>query len=178
MANVRTGRRSGLVFRGGRNRRDTVWVGITETSTALAAANTAALIISLNAVALALRPFTVVRARGVWSMRSDQTAATEQQFVGLGHSVVSAQASAVGITAVPTPFTDIASDKFFVFEQWPSTFVVNSAVGTEVYQSRSYDSRAMRKVQDGEDVVIVLENSGITLGTTVLHSGRWLFKLH
>ncbi len=178
MANLRRAGRSGRVFRGGRSVRESLWLFVTETSTALAAANTAVLINSLNAAALALTPFTVVRTRGIWSVRSDQTAATEQQMVGLGSAVVSSQASAIGVTAVPTPMTDLGSDLWYMIELWASTFVVNSAIGTEVYQSKAYDSRAMRKVEEGQDLVFVLENSSVTLGTTVLHVARSLIKLH
>ncbi len=178
MANVRRSRAGGFIRGGVRQRRESLWLGITESSTALGAANTAVLINLLNAAALALTPFTIVRTRGVWSVRSDQTAATEQQMVGLGAAVVSTQAAAIGVTAVPTPFTDQGSDLWFLYEMWASTFSVVSAIGTEVYQSVRYDSRAMRKVEDQQDVAVVLENSSITLGSTVLHSGRILVKLH
>ena len=79
MANLRTGRKSGFITRGGVSRRETVWFGDVYTNTAVAAANTAVLLSSLNAAALALRPFTIVRTRGQLSIRTDQTAATEQQ---------------------------------------------------------------------------------------------------
>ncbi len=56
-------RKSGFVRRGGRMVRETIWFGQTETQTVLAAANTAAILTSLNAAALALRPFTIIRSQ-------------------------------------------------------------------------------------------------------------------
>ncbi len=178
MANIRTARRSGLVLRGGRQRRESLWLAIGETSTALAAANTAALVATLNAAALALVPFTVVRTRLAWSMRSDQSAATEVQEVGIGMSVVSTQATAVGVTAVPTPFTDLDSDLFYLHEIWLSTFLVVTGAGFFDYGSRNIDSKAMRKVEDGQDIILTLENGGASSGSTSLTAGRFLIKLH
>ncbi len=56
MANIRTARRSGRVFRGGAMRRESLWLGVPGTSSGFAA-TTAAILATLNAAALALRPF-------------------------------------------------------------------------------------------------------------------------
>ncbi len=93
--------RRGRVFRSGRQVRETLWVGITESVTTLASANSAFLINSGNAALLALRPFTIVRTLGYFATRSDQTGASENYDAALGISVVSDQALAIGITAVP-----------------------------------------------------------------------------
>jgi len=172
-------RKSGFI-RGGVSRRETLWLFMDETVTSLAAANSAALIISLNAAALALRPFTIVRTRGAWYVESDQSAAGESQHVGLGYAVVSDQASAIGVTAVPTPFTDDGSDLWFVYEEIMQT--QEGGTTTEFLSPRgrfeTFDSKAMRKVEDGQDMVIVLENSSLGDGVGVLHHARMLIKLH
>jgi len=41
-----------------------------------------------------------------------------------------------------------------------------------------FDSRAMRKVEDGQDVVTVLETSAISLGAVLTYHDRTLIKLH
>ena len=69
---------------------------------------------SLNAAALALRPFTIVRTRFLVSVVTDQVAADELVLGALGMAVVSDQAVAIGVTAVPTPITDMGSDLWFV----------------------------------------------------------------
>ncbi len=135
---------------------------------------------SLNAGALALRPFTITRTR-LWAhVKSDQAATTEVYGCGLGAAVVSDQASAIGVTAVPTPVTDQDSDLFFLYETFVGELVVSSAIGIyEGGNGRGVDSRAMRKVEDGSDVVFVLETmSSPVAGTTFDFAGRMLIKLH
>ncbi len=179
MANIHRSRKSGLVIRGGQSRRDTAWAAIIETSNGLASANTAVLFGGFSGAALALRPFTIVRTRVNWLVRSDQLSATEMYMVALGISIVSSQALAIGVTAVPTPFTDLDSDLFFLHDIITGEQLVTTAVGINMAMpNKDVDSRAMRKVEDGQDVAIVIENSSIGLGSTVRKSGRVLLKLH
>jgi len=166
-------------MRGGRSVRETMWVGVQESATSMSSANSAILIASMNAALLALRPFTIIRVRGVWLIRSDQTSVSEDQQVALTYAVVSDQASAIGITAVPTGFTDIGSDLFFVHQMQLSQFLVTTDIGrfyTPDY--RTYDSKAMRKVNDDQDMVVCIENSSLSAGTITTHAARMLIKLH
>ncbi len=114
-------------------------------------------------------------------VRSDQLAATEDQVVGYAQAVVSDQASAVGVAAIPTPVTDSDSDLFFVYERLMSDITFSSASGfTRQGTYREFDSRAMRKVEDGDDIISVVE-SGIaasTQGLRVKTFFRRLVKLH
>jgi len=161
-------------------RRETLWFGIGEGIVTLAAANTAILTNSLNAAALALRPFTIIRTYIQWAMMSDQLAALEDQQVGLGCAVVSDQASAIGVTAVPTPFTDLSSDLWYVHRILTSRFV-DTGTAVEVAPNPVHtlvESKAMRKVEDGQDVITVMENSSISAGSRSLIAGRSLIKLH
>ncbi len=180
MANLRIGRRSGLVRRGGRMVRETAWVGVTEVNIVLSGANSSAIQNSASASLLNLRPFTVVRSRIEWFCKSDQTVGLERYQAALGFAVVSDQALAIGVTAVPTPFNDIHSDLWFMHEIIAGSFTFVSGVGFEpvggIY--KSIDSRAMRKVEDGQDIALVIENSGISLGTDNMTAGRLLIKLH
>ena len=97
-------------------KRLTNWLFIDWSVTNLTTTSSAALVASLNATALALRPFTIVRTRGTLAVYSDQVIASETARSAMGLAVVSDQAAAVGITAVPTPITDQDSDLFFVYE--------------------------------------------------------------
>ncbi len=177
MANIRTARRSGLVFRGGRNVRETVWVGSGTVETTLAGAPTAVLINSLNSAALSLRPFTVVRVRGVMHIHSDQAGADETYGAAYGQCVVSDQAVAIGVTAVPTPVTDKSSDLWLAYENlFQHIEVITSASVLNEGAIKYFDSRAMRKVEEGQDLIAVVENeiNGVIVTTTA----RLLFKLH
>ncbi len=161
-------------------RRESLWIALDVVSTTLAGASAAVLIGSLNAAALALRPFTIVRTRGVFGCRSDQVITTEQYQAALGISVVTDQAIGVGITAVPTPQTDSVSDMFFVYEQFMGDFVDQSSVGFESngLLSMQFDSKAMRRVNDDQDEAITMELSAASDGAIVRLFFRQLLKLH
>ena len=180
MPNVHTRSKSGFITRSGVSRRETLWIGVQETITTLAAANTAALINTLNAAALALRPFTIVRSRFDWSVRSDQTGALEAYQVAFGAAVVSDQAQAIGVTAVPTPFTELGSDLWYVHEVLSGAFVFISGIGVQspAVVRKDVDSKAMRKVEDGQTMIWVVENSGLSSGSISALAGRVLIKLH
>ncbi len=160
-------------------RRESLWLFGAPTITTLASASQAVLLLSLNAAGLALRPFTIVRTRGLFQVSSDQAATTEEYNASVGSAVVSDQASAIGITAIPTPETDRSSDLWFVYETIAGNFTVSSAIGLfEAGHERVIDSKAMRKVEDGEDFVTVIETSVVSSGARVYYSDRVLVKLH
>ncbi len=169
----------GGLGRGRAPRRKSVWIGSADTDVfqALAAAGTI-LDSSLGAAALALRPFTVVRTRGTIAVKSDQTAADEEGVLGFALAKVSDQASSIGITAVPTPITDEASDLFFVYQfAWFSWQHVTSGGGISI-MTTEFESKAMRKVDIGEDIVTVVENASASFGVQFQVKFRILVKLH
>ena len=179
MANIRTARRSGLVLRGGRNVRETLWGDVVGTNNVLASPSTAVLANVTGSVFLNLRPFTIVRARGFLHLMSDQEAASELQAVNFGICVASDQAVLIGITALPTPTTDQGSDL------WQTFVTLMAAHGAGTVDSQrgvgvAYDSKAMRRVEDGAQLVFVAESEVNTVsgGLIVRHTGRVLIKLH
>jgi len=178
VANLRIGRRSGLGLRGGGRRRLTEWFPSADVTavTALPAAN-AILSQSLVTTELARRPFTVVRVRGLIHVESDQTGANEIPFGALGFAVVTDQAIAAGGAALPTPITAEGSDKWFVWVP----FVVSQLAGTggNIFgMNFDFDSKAMRKVQEGEDIAVMVENASALHGLSFIIKFRLLVKLH
>jgi len=111
---------------------------------------------------------------------SDQEAASEVQVVAIGGAIVSDQAVAIGVTAVPTPVTDIGSDLFFFYQMMMSSIVVGATPGsTTEDKTYSIDSRGMRKVDGDQDLIVVAEiSSAIGSGATLFSAGRVLLKLH
>ena len=180
MANIRTGRKSGFILRGGVRRRETLWFDVPESVNTLAAANSAVIVSTLATAAKNLRPFTIIRSRLNWHCRSDQTGALERYQVAMGLAVVSDQATAIGVTAVPTPFTDLFSDLWFLHQITAGNFTFVSGIGFDPVGGieKDIDSKAMRKVEDGQDLVFVLENSAQSSGSTNITAGRLLIKLH
>jgi len=132
---------------------------------------------SLNAAALALRPFTVVRTHLELMLRSDQAAALERQLVGIGMAIVSDQAVAIGVTAVPTPITDLGSDLWFVHQLMYCDESGLTDRSKDACQM-SVDSKAMRRVEEGQDLIITVEASSISDGAILTSGGRILLKLH
>jgi len=170
-------------MRGGRSVRETLWFQFPEIRVVNVSANAATLAHSLNAAALALRPFTIVRSLFHWSVRSDQTGVSENWESGLGIAVVTDQAAAIGVTAVPTPFTDLGSDEWLLHAVLDGRFEFITGVGFEANSvsprgGALIESKAMRKVENGSDIVTVIENDSLSLGTTNYLVGRMLIKLH
>ncbi len=158
-------------------RRKTAWLQFAFATTVIPASSDV-LLFTLNAAALALRPFTIVRTRGFMQVHSDQAAVTEEYGVSMGLAIVSDQASAIGITAVPSPVSDMGSDLFFLFETLGGRIEFLSSVGlTEVGMMRDIDSKAMRKVAIGQDLAVVASATG-AVGNRLYTGFRMLVKLH
>ena len=180
MARATTSRKSGFILRGGVMRRETLWIGSQGSTVNLASANAAAFLFSLNSAALALTPFTVVRTRGTWFVKSDQTGALEDYSCRLGVAVVSEQAVAIGITAVPTPDLDSGSNLWLLYESIIANFTFVSGVGFHPVGGvmQTFDSKAMRKVPEGTNLVTIAEASNLSNGLDVTANQRVLVKLH
>ena len=179
MANIRVARRSGLVLRGGRNVRESVWIAVCGTSSTIAAGANPLLFGGFSAAALALRPFTVVRTRGFIKCFSDQVAATEVYGCAFSAAVVSDQSLAIGVTAVPTATTDKDSDLFFIYEELSGRFTFLSTIGvSDQGEGRTFDSKAMRKVDNGQDIAFTVEATPFSSGVIFQKMARMLVKLH
>ena len=176
MANIIRG--CGLVTRRG-PRRETSWLTIPATATNLEA-GAVALVSSLTTAEKARRPWTLIRTQLSVHLRSDQVIADEFQACAVGMCVVSDQSEIVGVTAVPTPHTDAASDLWFLHGWMLNSFAFASGVGFDGNdgQFRHFDSKAMRKVNDDQDVILVLETPGFSAGVQVITAGRVLIKEH
>ena len=155
--------------------RKTTWFGFQPVETTLASSVATGAVFSLNAAALALRSFTIVRTHWEVKLMSDQAAGVENQSLGVGLVVVSDQVVSVGITALPLPVTDMPSSLFFLHAL---IFGDGARVATQTTDSsyRSIDSKAMRKVEIGQDLVVVIEGGGVGSGMIVTQGGRILVK--
>ena len=158
----------------------TMWIFGAAAADTLSGAGSEVITGTLNAAALALRPFTIVRVRGIIGISSDQGVAAEDQSAAYAMAVVSEQAAAVGVTAVPTPTAEQGSDLFFVYEDLVASMFVasNSGVIPNFMTSRTFDSKAMRKVNDDQDLAVVKSNTALSDGTVVYDRFRMLIKLH
>ena len=157
-----------------------VWLGVDIDLINVAAA-TPILAGTLNAAALAIRPFTIVRIRGMVQWNSDQSAASESPGGAVGEIVVSEAAAAAGVGSVPTPTTE-SDGNWMVYQLLLSVFTLGDATGfEEVTGKGSYweiDSKAMRKVGIDDQLALVVENADASFGAQFKMIGRILVKLH
>jgi len=157
--------------------RTKMWIGAGLAAQTVTGA-TPALIGVLNAAALLLRPFTILRSRLYFRVRSDQTAATEVNTGVVSCQVVTDSATTAGIGSIPSPLTEPTAD-FFVYEPFAYEFEFRDATGASDVSGRAFtvDSKAMRKVGHDDDVAVVLEQRGAA-GVTIGVEGRMLVQLH
>ncbi len=161
-------------------RRQTSWLSIDPVSTVVSTAG-GTITNQMSTEEKARRPFTIVRTHLTIAASSDQIIADEIQAACVGIAVVSDQAAAIGVTAVPTPDTDRASDLWFLHQDIMTDFTFITGVGIDASGGKMLviDSKAMRKVNDDQDIVIVVEiDSGITNGVFFRLAGRLLIKEH
>ena len=160
-------------------KRLTQWIAGAAVDNALTSAGSEVLVQLLTTEEKALRPFTIIRTRGILGLASDQIAASEDQSAAFAMAVVFEQAAGIGITVVPTPVTDQESDLFFVYEDMINDFVLLSGViSTPGVKVHRFDSKAMRKVNPDQDVAVVKANTALSDGTTFYSRFRMLVKLH
>jgi len=156
------------------SRRATVWAFIAAADTSLSAAG-GTLVTTSNAALLALRPFTIVRTYIEWQLRSDQAAAIEFQNMAIGMAVVSEEAATAGVGSIPTPVTEAGSDLWFLHgNQWGDES--NLTDRTRSSTRGLIESKAMRRVEDGQTIVSVVE-LGILSGCVLSTVGRFLIKV-
>ena len=159
--------------------RTKMWIGGGFGETNVGVGSTATLLASLNAAALLLRPFTILRTRVTLFLGSDQFGATESNQGVLAAQVVTDSAAAAGIASVPTPLDEFTAD-FYVYQPWDFGIIFATAVGvSDVTGQRTIviDSKAMRKVGHDDNIVYTCAGRGAA-GYNVALEGRLLIQLH
>ncbi len=154
----------------------TEWIGIPFQTDATTLPLSSKVIHSgLTAAGKAKLPFTVTRSVGMISIFSDQAGAVEHPLGAVGAVVVSDTASALGITAVPDPVTDVSSDFWLMYQSFvgPQNTAIDGAGPTHF----PIDSRGQRKIADGEDLLVIIANSNAVDGLRYVFNMRFLVKL-
>ncbi len=170
--------RTGRVVTRAPQRRKVSWaVSVRDTGFTALAANTKVLdqVLDPNTLAnVQARESTIVRVRGILTVRSDQASVLEQQIGALGFILVTDEAVAAGAASIPGPMAEGDNDGWFVWVPFGQDGI-NVTAGSF---GRSYviDSKAMRKFQGGLQLVIMVENQHATQGLEFFLSFRMLFK--
>ena len=122
---------------------------------------------------------TVLRTVGRLAIKSDQTAADEEQIGAFGMIIVNDLAVAAGAASVPGPITDRDDDGWFVYVPIVQSLDFASGVGIEAQMSTGYpfDSKAKRRVQEGFQIAMVVENGHATSAFTIAFVIRVLSQI-
>ncbi len=119
-------------------------------------------------IATAEGALTIVRTRGQLMAFARTEAASDQIIRGaLGIILVSSDAFAVGVTAIPGPLSD-SLDDWYVWVPFNLMTANGAALGDEALVAReNFDSRGMRKSKFGEVSAVVLELESDVAGASV-----------
>ena len=135
-----------------------VWIGPAEQGYVAVADNTKVLLASTAGFGLGSAG-TVIRTRGLLSVRPTSEGTSVSFDGAFGMAVVSATALATGITAIPGPFTDADWSGWFLYQFYGMRYSVQTAIGTDlVAVNWEIDSKAMRKVAGDSAIVIIGES--------------------
>ena len=111
---------------------------------------------------------TVRRTRGQIYVRSDQAGSAEDQVGALGIMKVNDVALAAGAASIPGPSTEASDDGWFVwrpFSQMGADTATGAGRAGLLYE---FDSKAMRTVEEGFGLAVMVENASATHGITVV----------
>ncbi len=153
------------VVGGGGRRAPTTWSRTVSTATLIVPAASKVVIVTFTLNNPGIGE-TVRRTRGSLLVGSDQASVIEPQLGATGAVVVSDLALAAGAASIPGPVTDAADDGWFMWQgfvlrqqsaafQQPNSDVVR------------FDSKAMRRVEEGFGIAFMVENASPTFGLSV-----------
>ncbi len=144
--------------RGARLRK--TWLGFTIDNVSLTTTQA-----SMGSVALGtaiLADATVLRVRGEIMIIGTPDAATDSDVVGLGLVVVRSEAATAGGTSLPGPIGQVSSDswlwhQFVPLDAMGATTEALARTGGTAFHRVTVDSKAMRKLPQGSDLILVGE---------------------
>ncbi len=133
----------------------TTWIGPADQGYQTVGAG-ASVLISSFAVE---EPLTVVRTRGVVSIAPSNFSINSVITGALGVGIVSSEALAIGITAIPGAWDDPEWGGWFVWRSFAWIFDVTTDVGRlNASVEFELDSKAMRKMDANSAIVVVVES--------------------
>ena len=159
-------------------RRKSTWIGPADQAYVGVNTGLSVIIQSFDpAAGSALTQPTIVRTRGLMSVKLQVYSADLDCAGALGMCIVSDEAFAAGAASIPRPFDDANWDGWFVWVPWVFRFSFDDATGTQFPASYQVeiDSKAMRKVSDNETVVVMAESQ--VGAVSVAANFRQLYKL-
>ncbi len=142
------------------------WAGVVATAGTTLGANNKVLVATFTLANQGIDE-TILRTVGGISIASDQVAASESQFGALGVCVVSDQAIATGITAIPDPVTDVSDDLWMLYVSFAQEFRLGGTAASLTPNFATwypFDSKAKRVVHSGYALAVVVANASASFG--------------
>ena len=171
MANLRRSR-----FNSRGPRRQVTWISPADQGYLAVGANAKVLMASFDPVATGMEKPTIIRNRGELSVRPTSFASDAGIVGAYGMAIVSDQAAAIGITAIPGPFTEAEWDGWLVWHSFSMFLEFGDATGRFMAdRAIIVDSKGMRKISDNETLVVVAESQSGAFSISA--PIRTLFKL-
>jgi len=159
--------RSRAIVRGGRAQRSpTTWARQVSIGTVVVPAATKVLLTTVVLSNPGINE-TIRRTRGYVSISGDQTGALEVMTGAFGAVVVSDLAIAAGAASIPGPVTDASDDGWFVWRPF-SVRQDTSAVRLGSQEVFDFDSKGMRRIEEGFGVAFMAENASPTFGYEIM----------
>ncbi len=112
---------------------------------------------------------TIRRTRGLCAVKSDQNAAVEEQTGAYGMVIVTDLAAAAGAASIPGPFTDRNDDGWFLWVPF-TQFTSGSVAGGYTSMQYQFDSKAMRKLEQGFSIAVMVENASAGDAFSFMHA--------
>jgi len=150
--------RRGFPARGGRKRQST-WIAPADQATVNVASGTSVIIASFDPAGAGMLAPTIVRSRGAVGIVPTFSGADLAISGAYGVCIVSDEAFAAGTASIPRPFDDADWGGWFVWRSFFGKFEFD--VQGNVFPNNlidQVDSKAMRKVSNGETIVMMAES--------------------
>ena len=148
-------RRRSFIRDTGRIGRLTEWIGPADQEYVAVASAGATLVASAPFES----PGTIMRTRGHVSIRPEVVSADLSIVGAFGIGIVTSEALAVGVTAVPHPFRDADWGNWYVWRSFSYREEFQTAASVNFLSwDFEVDSKAMRKVRSNESFVMVAES--------------------
>ena len=140
-------------------KRQVTWVGPADQGFVAVATGAKVILASFDPVSFGMDKPTVIRTRGQVAVRPEITTADLDLVGAIGLGIVSDEAFAAGVAAIPGPFDSADWDGWFVWQSFSYNyeFIDGTGFNFSVWNFE-VDSKAMRKVSDGETMVVVIES--------------------
>ena len=159
-------------------RRATEWVASADQGSQAVASNTKVLLQSFTPT----EQQTIIRSRGIIYVAPAAITGSLELQGAFGIAVVSNQALAAGAASIPGPWTEASWDGWLAWVPWAFRVDIGAGqatgptlVGENIGTTYQLDSKAMRKVELNESIVIMAESQVSAVNVTTPF--RMLFKL-